>query len=44
MYRNVWDGINDIDFVPVKRNGVFVDGSEIAVVKLLGVGGQTTAG
>jgi hypothetical protein len=44
MYLRVCDGISDKDFVPVKRKGVFVDGNEMAVVKLLGVGGQTTAG
>jgi hypothetical protein len=36
--------MKEIDLVPVKRKGVLADGNEIAVVKLFGVGGQTTAG
>jgi hypothetical protein len=44
VYRRVCEGISESDFVPANRNSVFVEGSEIAVVKLFGVGGQTTAG
>jgi hypothetical protein len=43
-YLRVCEGISESDFVPINRNCVFDDGSEIAVVKLLGVGGQATAG
>ena len=36
--------MKESDLVPVLRKGVLFDGTEIAVVISLGVGGQTTAG
>jgi hypothetical protein len=44
VYLRVCEGTKERDLVPVLRNGVFVDGREIAVVILIGVGGHTTAG
>ena len=40
----VCEGTKERDLVPVLRNCVLLDGREIAVVILAGVGGHTTAG
>ena len=44
VYLRVCEGTKERDLVPVLRNGVLLDGREIAVVILAGVGGHTTAG
>ena len=44
VYLSVCEGTKERDLVPVLRNCVLFDGSEIAVVILAGVGGHTTAG
>jgi len=44
VYLRVCEGTKERDLVPVLRNCVFVDGREIAVVILAGVGGHATAG
>jgi hypothetical protein len=44
MYLRDCAGTKESDLVPVFRRGVLLDGRDIAVVILLGVGGQTTAG
>ena len=44
VYLRVCEGTKESDLVPVFRNGVLVEGSEIAVVIFVGVGGHATAG